>query len=208
LNLAFRAKILNLRIVELGGSSLGLRLYAIALLLISGTVFATDVPFEIKGLTIGNVIDCTTLDDIDVRSGTFYGRSTPDSCWSEEDKIGWKTLEVSFLGKSDQPVMFGVRPDGIMSVIYITSESGRYGGIPWTYDDAVTAFTEKYGEPDEVTASVGQNAYGAEFPQRSAIWKNGSQILQVGENLSKVGQHSVKLSDPTLLWKSKASDDI
>ncbi len=184
------------------------KIFALVLILISGTVVA-DLPLEIKGLKVGERIDCTKLNDIDIREGTFYGRSTPQGCWPKDDEIKSAIVKISFLGYEDQTLIYGVRPDGIMAFLTMTSEPKYdWQGLPWDYDDAVAAFTKKYGKPTDIVNLVGENAYGSKFPQKKTIWRRGSQELYVGESLSRVGEVTVTLSDDTLAWTSKVSGDI
>ena len=129
------------------------KVVAATLALIWGTAFA-DQPLEIKGLKIGERIDCTRLNDVDIREGTFYGRSTPQGCWSKEDEIKSAIVKISFLGYQDQTMIYGVRPDGILAFLILTSESKYdWQGLPWDYNDAVAAFTKKYGEPTDIINS-------------------------------------------------------
>ncbi|MGI2070992.1 hypothetical protein [Shewanella baltica] len=183
-------------------------IFAIVLALFSGTAFA-DLPLEIKGLKIGERIDCTILNEIDIREGTFYGRSTPQGCWSKEDEIKSAIVKISFLGYEEQTLIYGVRPDGILAFLIMTSEPKYdWQELPWDFSDAVAAFTKKYGAPTDIVNSVGQNSFGSKFPQKKTIWKRGTQELYVGESLSKVGEVTVTLSDDTLAWAPKVSDDI
>lgn len=185
-----------------------LKAVAAALAMMWGAALA-EQPLEIKGLKIGEVIDCTALNDVDIREGTFAGRSTPEGCWSDEDDIRTAIVKISFLGHGDQAMVYGVRPDGILAFLTLTSKAKYdWQELPWDFDDAVAAFTKKYGEPSEVINSVGQNAFGAEFPQKKAVWRQDTQELYVGESLSRVGEVTVSLSDETLSWTPKASDDI
>lgn len=185
-----------------------LNIFAAALALTWGTALA-EQPLEIKGLKIGELIDCTTLNDVDVRKGNFAGRSTPQGCWSKEDKIKSAVVMISFLDHENQMMIYGVRPDGILAFLTLTSEPEYdWQELPWNYNDAVVAFTKKYGEPTNVINSFGQNSFGAQFPQKKTVWKQGTQQLYVGESLSRVGEVSVTLSDNTLLWTPQTSDDI
>lgn len=179
-----------------------------ALSVLWGIAYAQQ-PLEIKGLKIGETVDCTILNDVDIRQGDFYGMSTPEGCWSKDDDIDTSMMKVSFLGYGDQTMIYGVRPDGILALLTLTSKAKYdFQELPWDFDDAVAAFTQKYGEPDEVVNSVGENAFGAQFPQKKATWRQGTQELSVGESLSTVGGVTVTLSDETLSWTPQASDDI
>jgi len=91
---------------------------------------------------------------------------------------------------------------------YDVYEAGDWQGLPWNYTDAVKAFTKKYGEPTNIVNSVGQNSFGSKFAQKKTIWRKGTEELYVGESLYRVGEVTVTLSDNTLTWSPKVSDDI
>jgi hypothetical protein len=164
--------------------------------MVIGSAMAQE-PLEIKGFQTGEVVNCTELRYLE-----------KDSCWPDGNEMGGIFIHESFLGQERQEIFLHLRPDGILAGVVVASEEGTDSESSWTFEEAVAAFSNKYGEAHDNYSAIGQNSFGAKFAQKAAIWKDGNTELSIGSNISRIGEISISLTDDTLSVEKPISNDI
>lgn len=182
-------------------------LTAVAALVASACSIAE--PLGLKGLHAGSKLDCRYLNEIETRTGTYFGRDTEDGCWSKtegENKSNF--VQISFLGKRTSSMVY-VAYDGVIETIYLSADendSDVWKG-QFDYQQAVDAFEAKYGPADK-SEDVVQNRFGAEFRRKIAFWGDEASTLEIAYNRSRVGVTSVMFSAKRDAPSPAVSSDI
>lgn len=136
---------------------------------------------EIKGLKIGQPVDCASIKALETRSGTFS-----DAC--NNGRPSWYT-ETEFLnGKA--MLRLTQSPDRVLLSVAVGESVG------FNFEEALDALTVKFGAPTLIDKSVIQNRMGASFDQIEATWVDGDETLVLRKHGASIGR-------PYLLYSGK-----
>lgn len=124
---------------------------------------------EIKGITVDAPADCTLINSMETRAGTFYA-----ACIKKSPQ--WFT-SISFLdGLSDMNIT--QTPMGMIKSITVTN---------FNFDKALSSLEAKFG-PSKIERSTIQNRMGASFDQVEARWVDGEKHLVLVKHGSQVNK--------------------
>ena len=142
----------------------------VASTLLAATTAASAL--ELKGLKVGQPVDCPIIKAMETRSGTFY-----NGCVNGVPSFA---TEVQFLNVKTL-MMVGQSPERVLTFVSMS-------GID--FETALDALTLKFGAP-KLERSVIQNRMGASFDQVEATWTDGDERMVLSKHGGSIGRTSL-----------------
>jgi hypothetical protein len=135
--------------------------------------FSAFAGLDIKGIEVDKKADCAYIKSLDIRKGTFA-----ESC---KNMMPTWYHEISFLD-SKAEMTVSQNSSGMITTIAV---------YKFNFEKALNSLENKFGK-SEITKSIIQNRFGAEFEQVEATWRDGNIILSLKK-------HGGKVDEPVLI---------